>query len=362
MNGEKGGSWSMVRTENGKTLKVQGKGRVEFTDDDSDVKSLEPGGRFSIETANGWFSGFTGSRFEATATRDGSIARTYAIDGKTVSEAEGRKWLAVTLPEVVRDLAIGADTRVKRILASSGPDGVLAEIRRIKSGWARHVYFVQLLEQASLDSAALTRSLREAGQLLDSDFARAVVLKKAAERFPLEETSGTAYADASRLIASDFEARRALAAALMRPDISPAVAARMIKAAVPQGAAGIESDFELAELLQQVPPAVAGGLGQVYFDAVASIGSDFERRRVLSAMARRPGLDASGVATITALTTSMHSDFERAEVLLVLASGGRLDGASRDAVLKAAERIGSDFERGRVLSAVLKTGTLTSVR
>ena len=48
MKGDKGGSWSMVRTENGKTLKVEGKGRVEFTDDDSDVKSLEPGGRFSI--------------------------------------------------------------------------------------------------------------------------------------------------------------------------------------------------------------------------------------------------------------------------------------------------------------------------
>jgi hypothetical protein len=31
-------------------------------------------------------------------------------------------------------------------------------------------------------------------------------------------------------------------------------------------------------------------------------------------------------------------------------------------VLKAAERIRSDAERGRVLSALLKTGTLTSVR
>ena len=148
----------------------------------------------------------------------------------------------------------------------------------------------------------------------------------------------------------------------MRADISPAVAARMVKAAIPQGTAGIESDFELAELLQQVPPAVAGSLGQVYLDAVASIGSDFERKRVLSAMARRPGLDASAVAAIAALTTSMQSDFERAEVLLVLASSGRLEGASRDAVLKAAERIGSDFERGRVLSELLKTGTLTSAR
>jgi hypothetical protein len=362
MKGDKGGSWSMVRSENGKTLKVEGRGRVEFTDDDSDVKSLEPGGRFSIETANGWFSGFTASRFEATAARDGSIARTYTIDGKAVSDTEGRKWLAATLPDLVRDLAIGADTRVKRILGTSGPDGVLEEIRRIKGGWARHVYFVQLLEQANLDSPTLTRTLKAAGPLLDSDFARAVVLKKTAERFALDETSGTAYADLSRTIASDFETRQALAAALMRADISPAVAARMVKAAIPQGTAGIESDFELAELLQRLPPALAGELGQVYLDAVASIGSDFERKRVLSAMARRPGLDASAVAAIAALTTSMQSDFERAEVLLVLASTGRLEGPARDAVLKAAERIGSDFERGRVLSKLLESGTLTSAR
>jgi hypothetical protein len=140
------------------------------------------------------------------------------------------------------------------------------------------------------------------------------------------------------------------------------VAARIVRATIPQGTAGIESDFELAELLQQVPPAVAADLGQVYIDAVASSGSDFERKRVLSAMARRPGLDASAVAAIAALTTSMQSDFERAEVLLVLASSGRLEGPSRDAVLKAAERIGSDFERGRVLSKRLKSGTLTSAR
>jgi hypothetical protein len=362
MNNEKGGTWSATRSENGKTLKVQVKGRIEFTDDDSDLKTLEPGGRFSVETSNGWFSWFTASRFEATAAKDGSITRTYTIDGKTVSDAEGRKWLGVVLPEVVRELAIGADTRVARILAGSGPDGVLAEIGRIKSDWARQVYFVQLFEQANLEPAILARSLEQAGQQVDSDFALATVLKKAAARFTLDETSGTAYADASRTIESDFEARHALAAALTRPGTSPALAARLVRAAIPQGTAGITSDFELAELLQQIPPAVASGIGQVYLDAIASIGSDFERRRVLSAMARNRGLDASGVTAIAALTTSMGSDFERAEVLLVLAQNQRLDGAAKDAVLKAAERIASEFERGRVLAALAKNGSLASAR
>ena len=156
----------MVRTENGKTLKVQGKGRVEFTDDDSDVKSLEPGGRFSFETANGWFSGFSASRFEATAARDGSITRTYTIDGKNVSDDEGRKWLAATLPDLVRDLAIGADTRVKRILATAGE--MSARISAAASAWRaskseaivpdRSAYAVPLVSSSGNRSAAFFRT------------------------------------------------------------------------------------------------------------------------------------------------------------------------------------------------------------
>jgi len=352
MNSTKGSSWSVVRTENGKTLKVQGKGRVEFTDDDSDLKSIEPGGRFVVETSNGWFSWFNSSRFEAIAAKDGSIARTYMIDGKTVPDAEGRAWLARTLPELVRELALGADTRVGRILARSGPDGVLAEIGRIKNGWARHVYFVQLFEQANLDSATLARSLRQAGEQVDSDFARAVVLKKAAERFPLDNATGAAYADASRTIESDYEARHALAAALAQPGVSGPIATEIVTAAIPHGTAGIDSDYEMAELLQQVPPALAAAVGPAYIDAIRSIASDYERKRVLSAIARRPGLDASGVTTVATLTDSMRSDYERAEVLLVLARNQRLDGPPKDAVVKAAGRIGSEYERGRVLAAV----------
>jgi hypothetical protein len=125
-----------------------------------------------------------------------------------------------------------------------------------------------------------------------------------------------------------------------------------VTAAIPHETAGIDSDYEMAELLQQVPPALAAAVGQAYIDAIRSIASDYERKRVLSAMARRPGLDASGVTTVATLTDSMRSDYERAEVLLVLARNQRLDGPPKDAVVKAAGRIGSEYERGRVLAAV----------
>ena len=112
----------------------------------------------------------------------------------------------------------------------------------------------------------------------------------------------------------------------------------------------------MAELLQALPPALVDALGPAYLEAVASIDSDFERKRVLAALARRPALPTPQVVSIADLTASMESDFEKAEVLLALALARhqRLEGQAKDAVLKAAERIGSDFERGRVLSAVAK--------
>jgi hypothetical protein len=344
----------MMRSDNGRTLKVEGKGRVEFTDDDTDVKSLDPGGSFTIETSKTGASGARSSRVTVSAAKDGALSRTYRIDGKAVSEAEGRNWLASVLPDAVRELAIGADARVARILASSGPAGVLDEIARIRSGWARHVYFVQLFDQAALDAATLARSLRQASQQIESDFARGEVARKAAERFALDDTSAPAFTDLVHAIESDFEARRALGAALARPGLSPSVTARLLKAAIPQGASGIQSDFEMAELLQALPPAAVEALGPAYVDAVASIASDFERRRVLAALARQPALPPARVVSIADLTASMGSDFERAEVLIALARNQRMEGPAKDAVLKGAERMGSDFERGRVLSTVAK--------
>jgi len=107
MTGSKNSTWSKVRSEDGRTLKAWGKGEVEFTDDETDVKHLERGGQFGLEAANGWFSEVGSLRFEASAADDGSIARTYTIDGKAVSEADGRQRIKAVLPQVIREFALG---------------------------------------------------------------------------------------------------------------------------------------------------------------------------------------------------------------------------------------------------------------
>lgn len=95
----------MSMSENGHSVSVHAKGRIELTDDFEDVKSLEPGGYFTIETGNEDLGKKGTSKFTAARGSNGSIERAYVVDGHSVGSDEGREWLARTLPAFVRDHA-----------------------------------------------------------------------------------------------------------------------------------------------------------------------------------------------------------------------------------------------------------------
>lgn len=95
----------MSMSENGHSLMVRARGRIELTDASDDVKTLEPDGYFTIETRNEE-SGQKGmSRFSATRGPSGAIERSFVVNGRRVEPEEGREWLARTLPPFVRDHA-----------------------------------------------------------------------------------------------------------------------------------------------------------------------------------------------------------------------------------------------------------------
>jgi hypothetical protein len=277
-----------------------------------------------------------------------------------VSEAEGRKWLAATMPAVVRDMAIDADTRVARLLASGGPPAVLTEIAKVSTDFARGRYYSELLRQAALDAPTLAQVLTRAGKDIGSDFELGRVLATASARNTLDQTAARAYAAASRSIDSDFEQARALSAALEKPGLPPAVAVVLIQAAGPDGKTGIDSDFELARMLSGFVSknGLAAETRPAVFAALQTVESDFERGRVLQQIASRPSLDEASIVGIADQVNAMGSDFERGRVLQVLAHTQKPSGRAREAVLAAAKRIPSDFERSRVLDSMLNAGAL----
>jgi hypothetical protein len=229
----------------------------------------------------------------------------------------------------------------------------------VKSSFAKSRYLRQLYRQVQLDAPMLDRSLTFAGTSIESDFELAQVLKTAADKQPVE-SSMTAFIAAARTIESDFEQRQVFQRLLARPGLTSGTAKAVLVAARPTGgSAGIESAFELAQLLK-----VAAKNGQVneanaaaFFDAARTIESDFERGQVVAAMSHVELPDQTR-ADLVRLAASIGSDFERSQAVVRLARGGSHGPLTRKALADAAMGIGSDFERGKALSALTRAGVL----
>jgi Zn-dependent protease with chaperone function len=124
--------------------------------------------------------------------------------------------------------------------------------------------------------------------------------------------------------------------------------------ALEQASQEIKSDFELAQLLIAVgtltPPSSPVDWSS-YFEAIESVNSSFERRRILSALTE----NAPSADTVTRVLRSVNgisSSFERASTLINVAEHNKLDPQLRDVYLEAANAISSGFERNRALAAL----------
>jgi beta-lactamase regulating signal transducer with metallopeptidase domain len=336
-------SWS----NNGEKLEVRYDGEAEFSDDDTDVKRLSPGGLLKIK--DGWM--FPSHTIEFSADGDGNIKRRYWSGmSERPFDPEGRQWLAGMLPHFIRQTGIGAPARVRRILAAKGPAGVLAEIALIEGSYGKKVYFTELLKTASLDPATVRQILAQASREVDSDFELASLLIDCADKLMVDEATRQAYFEAARTIESDFEMRRVYTSAVKRGALGPPALAALLDAS-----RKINSDFEEASLLIDVAKwqALDSTTRTPFFSALATVESDFEHRRVLTALATRQDLSPETTAAMLGSIASVQSDFEAASFLVDVASRQSIDGAARAPFFRAVDTIGSAFERGRVLKAVV---------
>jgi len=262
-------TWSNGTTK----LQVSYSGDIEFSDDDTDVVKLSPGGWLKIKDG-GWFGGRT---VEFRADGSGDIQRRFWVGASEKPfEPEGRQWLAQALPKFIRQTGIGAPRRVARILKAKGPSGVLAEISLIEGSWAKRTYFGELFKTATLDAATVRTALAQAGKEIDSDFELASLLISA-QGLLTDDGTRKAYFEAARGIDSDFEMRRVYSSALKPGAVSPAILAALLDAST-----AIESDFEEASLLAQVAKLqpLDAAARTPFFRALGTVASDFEHRRV----------------------------------------------------------------------------------
>ena len=203
---------NFVWSHNGDKIEVDYKGTLEFTDDDTDIKTLSPYGSLKIKDG-GWLGGRT---VEFKADGSGQITRRYWVGmSEKPFEPEGRLWLAQALPRFIRQTGLGAPARVARILKAKGPNGVLAEISLIEGGWGKRIYFTELFNAGHLDPATLRQALAQAGREIDSKHELATLLIKSGES--LASTSRRGRRSSRRRGASVRRELRALVVVVASP-------------------------------------------------------------------------------------------------------------------------------------------------
>jgi hypothetical protein len=120
-----------------------------------------------------------------------------------------------------------------------------------------------------------------------------------------------------------------------------------------QASREISSDFELTGLLITAGTTLTFTAGdwEAFFKAFDSVGSDFEHRRGLSAIADG-NLPPEVLAMLLRSAKGIGSSFERASLLVHVIQRHRLEGDARNAYLEAADQISSNFEKSRALAAL----------
>ena len=116
----------------------------------------------------------------------------------------------------------------------------------------------------------------------------------------------------------------------------------------------IGSNFEKGKLLQKFSPTQLKDslTSKAYFEAVVSVGSDFEKANALKHIIKQP-LSKEQFNSALSASNSVGSDFEKSNILKELLHQEIVDGENLSPFLNSADHVGSDFEKANILKELL---------
>jgi hypothetical protein len=340
-----GTNGNFVWTTDHDELSVKWNGAFRLSDDEHDIAWVEEGATVTISDGV-----VLASRVDVRGLSGGQVERRYSKNGVARDwEPEGRVFLAQALDKLVRHSGMFAKDRVARFLKQGGPDAVLDEISRLgNSSYVRRVYYTQLLEQAPLTEALLSRVLRRVPSDLTGDYDRATLVVAATKLPALTDGHRATIARGARIIGSDYDQRRTLSAVMQTGPVSPEVAGAALEAT-----ATVNSSHDRANIL--IGLAQGGGVtssnSAVFMDLVRAMPSSYDQRRVLTAVAGQQ-LPGSVAADAVKVAGAMKNSNDQAETLLGFIERGGLTDSSADSFFASAAEISSSHDLGRVLKAV----------
>lgn len=235
------------------------------------------------------------------------------------------------------------DKQALRALAATG---------RINSDFERRTAYVALIEHQTLNSGAQAKLLQGAAGI-HSDFELRTVLVALAPKLATDDAVTQAWLGAMQEVHSDFEARTAVVA-LAEADGGPA---HKVDLAL-QSTQNIHSPFERRTALAEIARNMAHpGDAQVaaYAASAGRIDSDFERRVAITELADKATLGKAGCLALLGAIDGMGSDFEIRNALIAIARQVPKDEEVVSRYRRIAHKLG-DFERVQAEKALDRLG------
>jgi hypothetical protein len=329
------------------SLQVKAKGRLEFTKDETDIRSISPEGYLLIKERHG----FTVRKFEAVEEPGRALRRSYFFRGRQHElDEEARAWFARILPEIIRETGISVSARAQKLLKRGGPQAVFEEISRTKNDRVKRLYFRELFESGALNSHDLQQAMRQVSQEIASDGEKASLLSEVADLYLEDDAVRPAFFEVVETIASDGERAGLLSALLAKKEVRKEALIQMLKSAI-----SISSDGEKAGFLTQAVKVCSrdDAVISTLLETATTIGSDGGKSGVLSALLKKGGLSHEMLAKTLNVAATLSSDGEKARVLEEAAKVCPNNDAVLSAYIATASSISSDGEHGRVLSVLL---------
>jgi hypothetical protein len=338
--------WVINHSDNGHELNFRIKGKPEFTEDYTDLKTLSPGGSVTIEEKTPAMT----RKLEITAAADGQLQRKYSVNGAAREiDPDGKQWIAGVILDAVRQSGYDVERRVTKLFERGGAAAVLEEVALIKGDWAKGVYLRELLKGRQLNATSARKVVGVVARDISSAYEKRQVLGAVPGKYLDDKETLDAFAAAIGTINSDYERGQALGMLVKDRKLT----AEQLKVILPP-AAKMSSDYEKAQALVVILKSSSAEVSAepVFFDGVDGINTAYERAKVLSAvLAANP--DKEVVKRVVTSAAGINSDYEKAQVLIQAAKMVKDDDV-RKMLVDVAKTIRSEYERGTVLAAATK--------
>jgi len=334
---------TVVKSE-GRKLSLEGKGRFQFNDEETEMVSMSPDGFLDIEEHTA--SGTRRVRFEASS---GQVVERFWDNGsKTEKSAAMRNWLAKVIPDFYRATGLDAENRTRRLHALGGVGRVLDEIALIPGSYTRRSYASVLASLGQFTDGETDRFMGLAAGHLGSYDLRETLVVFAQEQDPSEQ-EWQAFARAASAISSSYDLRETLAAASEKLHGSAETWDALLDAAD-----GISSSYDLREALtayRESMPKDAKVMSR-WADTARKISSSFDLRETISAYAKAGGFESGGWLALLDATENISSSFDKREALVSIARNMPREVDLVDRYHQVASGISSGFDREQAEEAL----------